>query len=235
MDENAIRIAVVDSGVNPDHPHIDGSRIAPGIAIAGDGTIEEGPEAALDLLGHGTAVTAAIQEKAGDAICIPVRIFREGLKSTGLALITAIDWAAENGAHIINLSLGSTNLGHSAAFGAAAERANMAGSIIVAPCAADGAPCLPGSLPGVVGVDVDWDCPREGFRKGDSPQGPFMASGYPRPIPGVPLQRNLYGTSFATAQMSGFVARAIREAGIAPGTPHAVDAVRRALFSNGSE
>ena len=36
----------------------------------------------------------------------------------------------------------------------------------------------------------------------------FFASGYPRPLPGVPPARNLNGISFAVANMSGFVARA---------------------------
>ncbi|WP_230291417.1 S8 family serine peptidase [Croceicoccus sp. Ery5] len=208
-----IRIAVIDSGVNPDHPHIDKTRIAPGIAIAGDGTLDAAPDAVMDRLGHGTAVTAAIQEKAPDALCMPVRIFHDSLRATGLALIAAIDWAAENGAHIVNLSLGSTNMGHAAAFGAAVDRAAMAGSIVVAPRAVDDAPCLPGALAGVIGVDVDWDCPRDSFRMredaADGAEAALSASGYPRPIPGVPLQRNLYGTSFATAQISGFAARAM--------------------------
>lgn len=224
-----IRIAVIDSGVNPDHPHIDSARIAPGIAIAGDGTIDSAPDAIMDRLGHGTAVTAAIQEKAPHAICVPVRIFHDSLRTTGLALIAAIDWAAENGAQIVNLSLGSANMAHAAAFGAAVERAAVAGSIIVAPCAVDGNACLPGSLPGVIGVDVDWDCPREAFRLGAGPDAPFAASGYPRPIPGVPLQRNLYGTSFATAQMSGFAARAMANTPITPGAAYGVDALRKGL------
>ncbi len=36
----------------------------------------------------------------------------------------------------------------------------------------------------------------------------FYASGYPRSVPGMPLERNLYGISFAVANMTGFVARA---------------------------
>jgi hypothetical protein len=37
----------------------------------------------------------------------------------------------------------------------------------------------------------------------------FLASGYPRDIPGVPRERNLKGLSFAVANVSGFVARAL--------------------------
>jgi len=41
----------------------------------------------------------------------------------------------------------------------------------------------------------------------------FRASGYPRPVPGVPPARNLHGISFAVANMTGFVARACELAG----------------------
>jgi hypothetical protein len=76
-----------------------------------------------------------------------------------------------------------------------------------------GVPCWPGALDDVLGVGLDWDVPRERWRVED---GVFYASGHPRPIPGVPQRHNLYGISFATAQASGFAARAfeaLREAG----------------------
>lgn len=199
-------VAVIDSGVNPGHSHIDASTLLPGVAINGDGSIGNGPDATLDRLGHGTAVMAAIQEKAPGATCIPVRVFQDGLKTTGLALIAAIDWAVAGGADIVNLSLGSTNPTHAKAFEAAVERATNAGVIVVAPCQVDDVPCYPGALDHVLPVDVDWDCPREIFRPAPGKSGAFLASGYPRSIPGVPTRRNLYGISFATAQMSGFAA-----------------------------
>jgi len=62
-------------------------------------------------------------------------------------------------------------------------------------------------LPGVVGVAADESCPREEFRR----EGEiFLASPYPRPIPGVPPERNLHGVSFAVANMTGFVARTLQ-------------------------
>ena len=55
----------------------------------------------------------------------------------------------------------------------------------------------------------------------------LMASGYPRPIPGIPNERNLQGISFAVANMSGFAARALE------GLPgHSAAALRRALMGH---
>jgi hypothetical protein len=55
-----------------------------------------------------------------------------------------------------------------------------------------------------VGVDADVTCPRDRFRYRD---GLFLASPFPRPIPGVPPERNLHGVSFAVANMTGLLAR----------------------------
>ncbi|MCU1273988.1 MAG: hypothetical protein JWO48_1419, partial [Bryobacterales bacterium] len=38
----------------------------------------------------------------------------------------------------------------------------------------------------------------------------FHASGFPRSIPGVPPEENLSGISFAVANITGFVAQALR-------------------------
>ncbi|KQN04940.1 hypothetical protein ASE85_08140 [Sphingobium sp. Leaf26] len=202
---DALRIAVIDSGVHPDHPHIDAARLLPGFAIAKDGA--DMGEDCLDRLGHGTAVTAAIQHRTADALCLPIRVFQDALSTTARALVTAIDRAVAARVDIINLSLGTVNPGHADAFSAAADRALGAGILIVAARDKDGMPCYPGSLHQVLGVGLDWDCPPGEYRLRD---GLAFASGHPRPIPGVPQRRNLFGVSFAVANMTGSIARAGR-------------------------
>lgn len=197
-----IRIAIIDSGVHPDHPHIDAARLLPGMAIAPDGSVSEGD--ALDRLGHGTAVTAAIQDQAAQALCLPIRVFHESLRTTARALVSAIDRAIAARVDLINLSLGTVNPAHRDLFAAAADRALAAGMAIVAAREAEGTPCYPGSLAQVIGVSLDWDCPRDRHAVRD---GVLHASGHPRPIPGVPQRRNLHGVSFAVANMSGLLAR----------------------------
>jgi subtilisin family serine protease len=202
-------VAVIDSGVHPDHPHIDAARILTGCAIASDGSLLEDGAIPLDRLGHGTAVTAAIQEKAPEAQILPIRVFHEALRGSAMALITAIDAATLRGAKIINLSLGTTNAAHAPLFEAALAHAATQGALVIAASEADGIPCLPGSLAnslsGVIGVGLDWDIPRKAYRWDGSR---IIASGYPRPIEGVAPRRNIYGISFAVAQASGFAARA---------------------------
>jgi subtilisin family serine protease len=199
-----VRVAVIDSGVNPRHPHI--GRVAGGVGIGATGEIEEG--AYLDALGHGTAVMAAIQEKAPAAEYFAVKVFHAALRTNTDSLLRAIEWTIENRMDVVNLSLGTRNDRRAGDFEALVGKAAECGVVLVSAWDADGQRCLPGCLPGVFGVGLDWECDRNRYRVDGSV---FYASGYPRPVPGVPLARNLHGISFAVANMTGFVARA-REA-----------------------
>jgi hypothetical protein len=210
-----IRIAVIDSGVHPDHPHIAAGQLLAGVAISSHALVAgEDADATLDRLGHGTAVTAAIQEKAPAALCLPVRVFHDRLQTTATALVAAIDWCIAARVDVINLSLGTVNAAHRPAFEAIAERALNAGILLVAAREANDRLCFPGSLPQAISVGLDWDCPREGYRmQAEGEERVFFASGHPRPIPGVPQRRNLYGISFAVANMTGFAALACEQLG----------------------
>lgn len=201
-----VRIAVVDSGVHAAHPHVNG--VSGGVSIDPEG--RAGDDYA-DRIGHGTAVMAAIKERAGAAECHAVRIFDRRLTATAQALLAAVEWAIDARMHIVNLSLGTTNLAHAAAFADVVARAREAGVVIVAPRDEAGVQWLPGILPGVVAVQVDWECPRERFGVRRLPDGQpvFRASGFARPVPGVDPWRNLHGISFAVANITGFLARAM--------------------------
>lgn len=198
-----VRVAIIDSGIHAQHPHV--GSIAGGAAIRDD----EDPVAdTTDRLGHGTAVAAAIREKAPDAELYAVKVFELTLSTSAERLVRAIRWAATAGADVINLSLGTHRHQHHASLAAAVQFASERRSVIVAAEESDGVRWLPGSLDGVVPVRLDWECPRESFRVLHTLAGPrFLASGYPRPIPGVPPEVNLKGISFAVANMSGLVAR----------------------------
>jgi len=202
-----VRVAVIDSGVNPRHPHVNG--VAGGIAIG----LTLRADAYLDGLGHGTAVLAAIKEKAPEAEYYAVRIYFRSLRTDINFLLKGIDWAIDEKMDVINLSLGTPTLSHRDLLLPAIKKANDSGVLLVAAIEMDGVLALPGSLPGVIGVGLDWTCPRNMFRHDSSAEEPrWFASGYPRTLPGVPLDRNLSGISFSVANMTGFVVRACEPA-----------------------
>ena len=199
-----VRIAVVDSGIHAAHPHVGG--VAGGVSIGPAGEIGED---FADRLGHGTAVAAAIREKAPDCELLAVKVFDRSLTTTGQALVAAIEWAAQQRVQLINLSLGTTNQEHAQAFATAIAHAGECGTIVVSAAPQEDAPWLPGGLPGVIAVDVDWDCPRDEccVVAADDASIRLSASGYPRPIPGIPVERNFSGLSFAVANATGLLAQ----------------------------
>ena len=91
-----------------------------------------------------------------------------------------------------------------------------------------GALWWPGSLPGALGVVADETCARHAIRLSANGKGrPIVAaSPLPRPIEGVPPERNISGISFAVANATGFVARAIEVAGDANTPPEVVSLLR---------
>src|SRR5262245_39290441 len=200
-----VRVAIIDSGVHIGHPHV--GAVAGGVAFDDDGRLHGDY---LDRLGHGTAVTAAIKEKAPNAELYAVKVFDRTLGTRIGNLIEAIDWAAQQGMHVANLSLGTSKSEHEAALREAVDRAAARGLLIVSARDDEGVRWLPGSLAGVVPVQLDWSCPRDEYRVVDVDGGTvFRASGFARPIPGVPPERNLNGISFAVANVSGFLARTL--------------------------
>lgn len=201
-----VSVAVVDSGANPDNPHVVGVTGGVGIELSGARSTDW-----VDRLGHGTAVFAAIQEKAPEAGLYAVRVFRRQLATSVRALVAAVDWAAEHRVELVNMSLGTPREGHAAQLTAALERLAAAGGAMVAAVRSEGRRWWPGSLPGAVGVEADPDCPRGCVEVRTNRAGRrfVAASPYPRPIPGVPVERNLKGTSFAVANATGLIARAL--------------------------
>jgi subtilisin family serine protease len=203
MNRAPVRVAVIDSGVHANHPHVGG-------VWGGMGIDERGRphHDFVDRLGHGTAVAAVIREKAPSAEILAIKVFDVELAATAQALVAACDLALEKGSHLVNMSLGTTNQEHEAALTAAVRRLLSSGIRVIAAGEQDGVRWLPGALPGVWAVSLDWTLAREQCQSFNEASGAttFRASGYPRPIPGVPPERNLKGLSFAVANVTGWVA-----------------------------
>ena len=197
-----VRIAIVDSGINPLHPHVQG--IQGGVCIAPSETRDY-----VDYNGHGTAVAGAIREKAPESDLFAVKIFNSLLAADVDTIIAALRWSIDRQMEVINLSLGTESEVRREELQPIVNLAKESNITIVSACSAGERPLFPGSMAGVIGVLADPLCPRDSYGATVSHGAQvFVASPYPRDIPGVPRERNLNGTSFAVANMTGFVARA---------------------------
>ena len=188
-----VRVAIVDSGINPDHPHVGG--VTGGVYFHAEG---ESPDF-VDRIGHGTAVAGVIREKAPTAELYAVRIFGSRLTASIDTLMRGLDWCLCHGIQVVNLSIGTANEQHRSRFQAYLRRACAQDVFVVS-----AANMLPGSLEGAIGVGSDAECDRDTCRFQD---GTFLASPYPRSIPGVARGVNLHGVSFAIANCTGLLAR----------------------------
>ncbi len=135
-----IVIAVLDTGVDMLHPDLAG-KIAPG----GYDFVNEDDDATDDN-GHGTmaaGIAAAdtdnnegIAGVAWDCMILPVKVMDEEGSGYYSWIIEGIRWAADNGAHVINLSLGGDE--SDPAMEDALRYANERGVVIVASAGNDG-------------------------------------------------------------------------------------------------
>lgn len=105
-----VRVAVIDSGIDGDHPRVGG--ISGGAALeydpdAPDGVrVEEGPHE--DLFGHGTACASVIRALAPDCELYSVRVLGRRLTGKGLVFAAGLRWAIDAGMDVVNLSLSSS-------------------------------------------------------------------------------------------------------------------------------
>ena len=204
--ETRVTVAVVDSGVNVPHPHL--PSVTGGVALDLEGRESDDY---VDRIGHGTAVAAAIHEKSPDTQIFAIKVFDDALATSVPTIVRALDWASERGIRLVNLSLGTPNDFRAAELEPAGARAIEGGTIIVSAREDEGQLWYPGCMPGVVGVLLDWAHPRGTVSVVETEGGTsaLRASGYPRPIPGVAPERNLNGISFAVANATGVLARAL--------------------------
>ncbi|MEV6241799.1 S8 family serine peptidase [Lentzea sp. NPDC051838] len=99
-----VKVAVVDTGVDEKHPDLQGKQIA-------EKNFTDSPDA-TDEVGHGTHVASTIASKgekyrgvAPDAEIIDAKVCQPG-GCTESAILGGMQWAAEQGAQVVNMSLG---------------------------------------------------------------------------------------------------------------------------------
>ena len=198
-----VRVAVIDSGVHAAHPHVQG--VWGGVGIDDDGRVHDDY---VDRLGHGTAVTAVIREKAPDAEVYAIKVFDRELRATGPALVAALAARASVSARLANLSLGTENADHERSSPTKWPLRVAAGIAHRRRWPEGDRRWLPGSSPGRGrGDDGHARASRRVRDRSSMRRSTVAACGYPRPIPGVPPERNLQGVSFAVANASGLLAR----------------------------
>ncbi len=227
-----VTIAVIDTGVDASHPDLAG-RVLPGCSFLNTGST--GRPGANDDHGHGTHVAGiaaaltnngiGIEGAAPGARILPVKVLNSAGQGYSSDIANGIVWATNNGANVINMSLGGPQ--PSTAMAAAVLYARSRGVTVVAAAGnsalAGNAPLYPGASPGVIAV---------GAVGTDMKRAPFSNTGSYVDIaaPGVGILSSVPGGGYAwmsgTSMATPYVAAAaaIVKASRPVCTPNGVEA-----------
>ena len=154
-----VMVAIIDSGISKDDPRLAGAKIE-GWAI----TLSATSHAVLsgdfrDDNGHGTDIAAAVRRMAPDCHIVGIKIMDERLRTSADLMAAGIETAFRHGAHVINLSLGTPNMGKALLLRDCAALAVENGSVVLAAAHPKGERAYPADLPETVGVATHPDCP----------------------------------------------------------------------------
>lgn len=202
-----VRVAVVDSGVERDHPGVGEVEDAVAVSIGPDGEPVVAEDEQGDTCGHGTACAGIIRSLAPDCSLLSVRVLGSGWSGSGRLLLAGLRFAIERGVDVINMSLSTTKRDHAAALHELADTAYFRRTIIVASAHNMPVESFPWRFAAVLSVGShELDDPYAFFYN-PAPPVEFFARGVEVEIPWLGGTRiRSTGNSFATPHMSGLCA-----------------------------
>ena len=231
-----VRVGVIDSGIDNDHPAIAGHVTQWAAFMEGrDGKIYESFAPHEDTFGHGTACADIIRRLAPEAELTSVRVLGVRNTTKSSVFVHGLRWAIEKGdLQVINLSLGSTSRDYFMLFHELADLAYFRGVVLVT--AANNMPVE--SAPSLYASVISVAC-HDG-------QDPYQFYYNPTPpvefgAPGINVTvawrggttATVTGNSFSAPHITGLVAKILSKH---PGlTPFQVKTILRATARNARE
>lgn len=203
-DGDGIVVAVVDTGVQGDHSDLAGN------VLPGADFVSSSGGTCVDPNSHGSHVAGIVGQVdntiggiggAPGVNVLPVRVLNESGSGSSTMVGSGIRWAADNGAHVINLSLGGSA---SPAIADAVDYAVSRGATVVAAagncgdpnrlagCSGFNADSFPAALPNVIAVGA--------VNTGQATRAPFSNSNTYVDItaPGTDIDSTVPASSYAT-------------------------------------
>jgi subtilisin len=227
-----IKVAVIDSGIDNNHPAIAG-HVKGYIAFTEDrdGQIQSNDAPHGDVFGHGTACGDIIRRLAPDVDLYSVQVLGPMLTGKGTVFLAGLRWAIENDMDVVNLSLGSTKQEYYGLFHELVDAAYFKNIMLVT--AANNMPVT--SFPSLYAAVTSVAC-HEG-------QDPYEFYYNPEPpvefgAPGINVnvawfgggEMTVTGNSFSAPHISGLIAKIL---GKHPGlTPFQIKTILRATARN---
>lgn len=209
---SGVRVCVLDSGVDGDHPAVGAVERSVAVVADAEGYATVVDDVEGDLFGHGTACSGIIRELAPDVAITSVRVLGRDNRGSGGAMAAGLKWAVDQGFDVVNMSLSTTSKEVRGALWEIADRAYFARAMLVASAHNMQVSSWPWRFASVVSVGShDGPDPLDFFYN-PAPPVEFFARGMDLEVAWLEGSRiRTHGNSFATAHMSGICARVIEK------------------------
>ncbi|GAA1120930.1 MULTISPECIES: S8 family peptidase [Kitasatospora] len=204
-----VRVCVVDSGVERDHPMVgpvDGSFVV----LKDEDGIRVEPTDTGDVCGHGTACAGIVRRTAPDCELYSVRVLGERFSGSGDVLLAGLRWAVEQRFDVVNLSLSTTRTRFTEELRALADEAYFHRTAIIASAHNTPVESFPWRFSSVISVGSHQEDDPELLLYNPAPPVEFFAPGQNVTVPwlgGATIRTT--GNSFATPYLAGLAARVL--------------------------
>jgi subtilisin family serine protease len=202
-----VRVCILDSGVEPDHPLVGELEGAVAISKGEDDEIVVSEDEEGDLCGHGTGCAGIVRSIAPDCRLFSVRVLGAGFTGSGPILLGGLRWAVEQGFDVINMSLSTTKAKFAGLLHELADTAYFRRTVLVASAHNMPVESYPWRFSSVLSVGSHEEPDPLTFFYNPSPPVEFFARGVGVEVAwigGGTIRSS--GNSFATPHMSGICA-----------------------------
>jgi len=206
-----VRVAVIDSGVEHDHPAM-GKSVRGGVIVEYDKKAEnyhviKTDDKPKDISGHGTACAGIIHSIAPDAEIYSVRVLGRDMSGRAIQFAAGLDWAIENDMQVVNLSLSTSLEEYYGLFHDLADQAYFKNVILVSAVNNLPEPSYPSLYSSVISVAAHDGHDPFSYYYNPNPPVEFGAPGIDVEVAWNNKQRMVCtGNSFAAPHIAGIVA-----------------------------
>jgi subtilisin len=202
-----VRVCILDSGVEPNHPLVGDLEGAVAVVKGEDGELRVEDDAEGDACGHGTACAGIVRALAPKCSLFSVRVLGAGFTGSGAILAEGLRWALSQGFDLVNMSLSTTKREVAAVLHELADTAYFQRTVLVASAHNMPVESFPWRFSSVISVGSHEERDPLAFYYNPDPPVEFFARGVDVNVAwlgGSDLRST--GNSFATPHVTGICA-----------------------------
>jgi subtilisin family serine protease len=202
-----VRVCILDSGVDPEHPLVGELERAVKVTPADEKTAQVESDDEGDVFGHGTACAGIVRAIAPGCEIASARVLGPANRGSGGIMLAGLKWAIDQGYDIVNMSLSTTRQQLVALLHELADSAFFRRTVLVASAHNLSVDSYPWRFSSVISVGSHEGSDPLAFFSNPAPPVEFYARGLDVEVAWLGGKTTKSsGNSFATAHISGICA-----------------------------